>query len=145
MKLNLKKALDFMKKDIASHFGKLHFDYKIENDEAKAICSGLSIRNVTEDALLIVKAYVGGGVTCTLVLDKIDALPHSLKAINDYNRAQSFFTAFANDKGYLELRNFFICYELDMLKEYASEFLCRVADFSEDEDVLELVKYTYAD
>ena len=101
MKLNLKKALDFMKKDIASHFGKLSFDYKIENDEAKAICSGLSIRNVTEDALLIVKAYVGGGVTCTLVLDKIDALPHSLKAINDYNRAQSFFTAFANDKGYL--------------------------------------------
>lgn len=80
----------------------------------------------------------------SVIFDHIDLTPETLRAINDFNQQQLFFGAYTSEKGYLIISNFFICYELDMLKEYTSEFLAHVVNLDEDENMVRLANFTYA-
>ena len=53
----------------------------------------------------------------------------------------SFFTAFLREDGFFELRHYFVCYEIDMLEEYASDFLSNLVDLSEDDKLCRLAEH----
>lgn len=144
MKLNLKKAMAFIQKDIKKNYPKLDFKYKHEDGEIQVYANGLTLKGIKGDLTVSIRVYEGGGAKFSVIFDHIDLTPETLRAINDFNQQQLFFGAYTSEKGYLIISNFFICYELDMLKEYTSEFLAHVVHLDEDENMVRLANFTYA-
>lgn len=144
MKLNVKRALALLQRDLKKNWSKLDFEYEIKEDKI-SVASTLTLNNVEGSIRAIISVYSGGGTICRAVLDKIDATEDTLNAINRFNDDNVFFKAFIREDGYLELSSFFVAYEIGMLKFYASEFLSRLADLADDEIIQGLAKLTYTD
>lgn len=142
MALNMKKALAFLKKDLEKKWSKLGFAYKLDGDELEAKASEITLKGFDDDVMLLIRGYAGGGFVCRAIFDKIDKTPQTLELLNAFNDSSAFFKAFIREDGYLELSNFFICYDEKVYKEYGSEFLCRVVDLQENESMLQLSALT---
>ena len=144
MKLNLKRAFALIQRDLKKNWSKLDFEYEIKEDKI-SLAGNLVLDNVEGGIRAIISAYSGGGVVCRAVFDKIDITEDVLENVNRFNDDNVFFKAFVREDGYLELSSFFIAYEIGMLKVYASEFLSRLADLSDNEIIQGLAKLTYTD
>ena len=142
MALNMKKALALLKKDLDKNWSKLDFQYSMEENGIKAVASNITLNGFDDDIMLIIRGYEGGGFVCRAVFDKIEKTTEALELLNQFNDNNSFFKAFIREDGYLELCNFFICYDVKVYKEYGSEFLCRAADLNQDEAMTRLTALT---
>lgn len=142
MDLNIKKVLTLVRKQLDKEWGKISFEYSTTKDEVNATAN-LTLNNHDDDIRAIITAYPGGGAVFRAVFDRIDKSPEVLNLLNDFNHDNPFFNAFIRNDGYLELRHFFICYEENMFKSYAGEFMTRLARLADDEYLQKLTRYTH--
>lgn len=61
MKLNLKKAMAFIQKDIKKNYPKLDFKYKHEDGEIQVYANGLTLKGIKGDLTVSIRVYEGGG------------------------------------------------------------------------------------
>lgn len=142
MSLNIKKVMSLVKKNLDSEWGKINFEYLVEEKEALA-AANISLASMDDDIKVIISAYPGGGAVFRVIFDLIDKTEEVLNLLNKFNCDNPFFNAFVGEEGYLELRHFFICYEENMFKSYPSEFMVRIAQLAENEYIQELTRYTH--
>lgn len=142
MNLNIKKVLKLVQKQLDKEWENINFEYSTAKDEVNA-ATNLTLNNHDDDIRAIITAYPGGGAVFRAVFDRIEKSPEVLNLLNDFNYDNPFFNAFIRDDGYLELRHFFICYEENMFKSYAGEFMTRLARLAEDECLQKLTHYTH--
>ncbi len=141
MALNLKKALAYMKKDLSKNFGKLDFEYENEGDK---IIAKASVTLKRFDDGIFVK-FVGtdkGLILGTAVFDKLEPSYDAFSLINNYNDNHIYFKAFIRDDGYLVFENArFYCDEKEFV-DYASDFLGRLIDLQDEDDIQQLTSMT---
>ena len=142
MNLNIKKVLTLVQKQLDKEWGKISFEYSTAKDEVNATAN-LTLNNHDDDIRAIITAYPGGGTVFRAIFDKIDKSSEVLDLLNEFNCDNPFFNAFIRNDGYLELRHFFICYEENMFKSYAGEFMTRLARLADDECLQKLTRYTH--
>ncbi len=140
-KLNIRKVLRLMRQQIDTEWSKLTFEYCLDKEEVGAQAE-VTLDNHEDDILVIIRVYAGGGADFRAVFDKKDKTPEILSLLNDFNKNNSFFTAFIRDDGYLELEHYFVCYEEAMFKSYAGKFLSKLANLSNNEDLQNLTQHT---
>ena len=142
-KLNIEKALKYIKKDLDKHFSKISFEYEVDDDADIPMSSAvadISINGLHDNIRVIVRAYEDGDVYFRAVFDKIKKTAEAYELANDFNECNAFFTAFLREDGFFELRHYFVCYEIDMLEEYSSDFLSNLIDLSEDDKLCRLAE-----
>lgn len=144
MKLNVKKALELMEKDVKRNWKKLDWEYEIKTDEV-SVGANVALDNIKGGVRAMIKAFSGGGTICRAVFDKIEPTEEVLKLINQFNEEDYFFKAFIREDGFLELSSFFVAYEINMFKSYASEFLYRLADLADNGIIQTLASFTYVE
>ena len=142
MNLNLKKIMSSMKKNLSKEWGKIDFDYKLEKDEL-TISANLTLNNHDDDIQVAINIYEGGGSNFRAIFDKLEKTEYTYKLVNEFNDDDPFFKAFIRNDGYLELTNFFICYEPDQLEAYGNEFLLRLAELADNEILKQLTRLTH--
>ena len=137
MDLNIKKAYNFIQNHLNKEWGDIDFDYSISKDEVN-VTADLELNNHGNVyAEMIV--YQGGGTWFRAFFGEIEKTPEVLELLNEFNYNEPFFKAFIGDGGF-ELRHFFVCFEEDMLKSYAGEFLTRLAGLADDECLKKLTR-----
>ncbi len=143
MKLNIRKAMTLVRKELERDWNKLTFTYKAERDEATAQATGVTLNNHDDDISVLITVYSGGGSVFRAVFDKIEKTNEVLALLQQFNYDDPFFKAFVRDDGYLELRHYFVCYEVNMFKNYAGEFMSRLAGLADDKNLQNLTRYTH--
>lgn len=142
MAINIKRALTFLKRSLDKDWGKIDFKYSQESkDEIKATAE-VTLNGFDDDIMLIINGYAGGGTSFRAVFDKIEKNPQTLALVNEFNDNNAFFKAFIRTDGYLELCNFFICFDECMYRDYGSEFLYRVVDLQKNDTMKKLSALT---
>ena len=142
MALNMKKALKYIQKDLEKNWKNITFSYKQEGKDELKVDAEVELNGFDDNIMLIINGTAGGGFWCRAVFDKIEKTPEALEIVNAFNDGEIFFKAYIREDGYLELDNFFICYDEKVYGEYASEFLIRLADLNENEYMQQLSHLT---
>ena len=142
MALNMKKALKLIQKDLEKNWKSITFSYEQTGKDEIKVNADVNLNAFDDDITLVIKGTAGGGFWCRAVFDKIDKTPEVLDLVNSFNDDEIFFKAYVRDDGYLELTNFFICYDEKVYGEYASEFLIRLADLDENQYMKQLSALT---
>ena len=142
MDLNLKRVLALIQKDVENNWTELDWEFE-QRPEEVVVSTSISLKNIKGGIRAIIRVYVGGGVSLRAVFDKLEPTEEVLKLVNKFNEEQPFFKAFIREDGFLELSSFFVAYEMNMFKSYASEFLCRIDDLAEDDIIQTLASFTY--
>ncbi len=144
-KINVKKALAIIQKDLQKTWAKLTFKYEVVDAEEVKITSNVTLKNVDDSILVVINIYGNGNCSFRVVFDKIAKTGESLYLINQFNDDEYYFKGFIRDDDYLEFKHICVCYDLKNLKSYAGDFLYKVANrLPDNESVIKLSQLTSA-
>lgn len=146
MAYDLDLAKRYVQGALDTNYGKLQFDYKME-EEALHVTASLKLNNHDDKLMIVLNVYKGGMASFRGIFDKVvpEDLSEAIALANEFNQNYSFLSAYIRKDGYLELRNTIAYYDETMLGRYTCEFLSRLSDLAKDETLLKLTRITVSE
>ncbi len=143
MSFNLTKALKYLQKGINKRYPDFDFEYGFEDDCFKAVATGLTLKGIDDDIFISIRGYRSGGIMFTLIFDTLPLTARNLDLVNTFNEEDPYFKAYiSEEKNYLKLENFHLCYEESEFESAVGEFFARVVDLNEDKNFVKLASLT---
>jgi len=142
-KLNMKKAVAFMRKDLEKNWGKINFSYEDRGgDNGIKIEADVTLTGFDDSILVVINAYPGGFAYFRAIFDKIQPTAEVLQLVNKFNNENSFFKAIVRDDNFLEIKNPIVVYDEVVFKSYANEFLYQLLDVKDSDVMKKLASLT---
>lgn len=141
MGLNLKKALANMKKDLTKRMS-IEFEYGQEEGVVWARATGVSMKGFDDDLAIAFYAFEGGAAVGWAIMDRLEPSYEALDLLNQFNLSNPYFRAVIREDGYLACQNVKGDVTEKDFCNYASSFLVRLLQLSEDELAQKLAEMT---